>query len=203
MSISESHSSRQGRRRSTTRSSSPHYGEPMSRSNSQEHDGLGSPRSSSPDEVLPGSNSRSPSPQREASRSHSPTQPVVGQKRSRSRNEDGFHQLVKAQKVSEGSGRPKASDYDDVAKEVILCATAIYRCLVSTSNAFLTLSEEADLIKIAWSRANEETAQEIPMALTPGIAKVVSVLIYFLMFFFLALHYLLRSLLVEVKSGAR
>ena len=136
------------------------------------------------------SKSRSPSPQqvrqfgslspeqeqRDQSRSLSPSEPVIGRKRSCSSSEDGL-QLVKAQKVSEGGGRPKASDYDDVSKEVILRATAIYRCLVSTCNAFPTPSEETELIKGAWNRANEETSQEVPIALTPVIAKVVSVLL--------------------------
>ena len=108
-----------------------------------------------------------------ASRSPSSSPPIIGRKHSYSSSEDGPFQLVKAQKVSEGGGRPKASDYDDVAKEVILCATAIYRCLVSTSNAFPTPSEEGDLIRSAWNRANEETSQDVPIALTPVIAKVV------------------------------
>ena len=99
---------------------------------------------------------------------------MIGRKRTHSPSDEGILQLIKAQKVSEGGGRPKASDFDDVAKEVILCATAIYRCLVSTSNAFPTPSEESELIKSAWNRANEETAQEVPFALTPVIAKVVS-----------------------------
>ena len=134
--------------------------------------------SSSPRRRHPQSQSRSCSSQRDASRSptRSPSPPVIGRKRSCSSSEDGLHQLVKAQKVSEGGGRPKASDYDDVAKEVILCATAIYWCLVSTYNAFLTPAEEGELIKSAWNRANEETSQEVPIALTPVIAKVVSFL---------------------------
>ena len=115
------------------------------------------------------------SPQEDHSRS--PSRPVIGRRKrsySSSEPEESLHQLVKAQKVSEGGGRPKASDYDDVAKEVILCATAIYRCLVSTSNAFPTPSEEGEMIKGAWNRANEATSQEVPIALTPVIAKVVS-----------------------------
>ena len=108
--------------------------------------------------------------------SPSPSPRVVGRKRSRSpkRSHSPSEPFVKAQKVSEGGGRPKASDYDEVAKEVILHATAIYRCLVSTSNAFPTPSEEGEMIKAAWNRANDETLQEVPIALTPVIAKVVS-----------------------------
>ena len=120
--------------------------------------------------LLPQQVSHDPSP------SPSPSPRVVGRKRSRSpkRSLSPSEPFVKAQKVSEGGGRPKASDYDEVAKEVILHATAIYRCLVSTSNAFPTPSEEGEMIKAAWNRANDETLQEVPIALTPVIAKVVS-----------------------------
>ncbi|KAF8148659.1 hypothetical protein B0H34DRAFT_802876 [Crassisporium funariophilum] len=82
--------------------------------------------------------------------------------------------FVKAQKVTEGDGRPKASDYNKVAKEVILAAAAIYRCLISTSNTSPSPSEEAEMIKQAWDRANEDTAQGILIALSPLIAKMIS-----------------------------
>ena len=157
MSDSRSRSQR-GRRRSLYRSPTP-WDDPMEYSPSQR----GQSRSKS----------HSTSPRQDPSPSGSP-EPVIGRKRSYSPTVYGLLQLAKAQKVSEGGGRPKASDYDEVSKEVILRATAIYRCLVSTHNAFLTPSEEADMIKIAWNRANEETSQQVPIALTPAIAKVVS-----------------------------
>ena len=124
------------------------------------------------------SKSRSTSPRLDPSPSGSPER-VLGRKRSLSPSDEGLLQLAKAQKVSEGGGRPKASDYDEVSKEVILRATAVYRCLVSTRNAFPTPSEEADMIKIAWNRANEETSQPVPIALTPAIAKVVGANLYY------------------------
>ncbi|THH07052.1 hypothetical protein EW146_g9434 [Bondarzewia mesenterica] len=97
-------------------------------------------------------------------------------KRGRSPEDEAIAEIsascVKAQKITENGGRPKASDYDDVAKEVILTATGIYRCLISTLNAFPTPSEEAQFIRIAWDRANEETAQKVPIFLSPVIAKV-------------------------------
>lgn len=98
-------------------------------------------------------------------------------KRARSPDDDIMDEItatfVKAQKVTEG---PKASDYDEVAKQVILTATGVYRCLISTMNAFPTPgpSEEASMIREAWDRANVETAQEVPITLSPIIAKVVS-----------------------------
>ena len=161
MSNSHSHS-RQGRHRSQYRSPTP-WDQPMSYSPS--------PRGQSR------SKSRSISPRRDPSPSSSP-EPVIGRKRSYSPTVDGLLQLAKAQKVSEGGGRPKASDYDEVSKEVILRATAVYRCLVSTRNAFPTPSEEADMIKTAWNRANEETSQQVPIALTPAIAKVVGAIVF-------------------------
>ena len=99
-------------------------------------------------------------------------------KRARSPEDDAEDEItatfIKAQKVTEGGGRPKASDYDEVAKQVILTATGIYHCLISTTNTFPTPSEEASMIRDAWDRANVETVQEVPIALSPLIAKVVS-----------------------------
>ncbi|KIM38489.1 hypothetical protein M413DRAFT_12710 [Hebeloma cylindrosporum] len=106
-----------------------------------------------------------------------PVSPVNSHgKRARSPEDDAVDEItfVKAQKVTEGGGRPKASDYDEVAKQVILTATGVYRCLISTMNAFPTPSEEASMIRAAWDRANVETAQEVPIALSPVIAKVIS-----------------------------
>lgn len=120
----------------------------------------------------------SPTPESHA-RSFSPAANInTHGKRARSPEVDAVDEIttafVKAQKVTEGGGRPKASDYDEVAKQVILTATGVYRCLISTMNAFPTPSEEASMIRDAWDRANVETAQEVPIALSPIIAKVVS-----------------------------
>ena len=57
---------------------------------------------------------------------------------------------------------------------------------MSTSNAFPTPSEEQELIKYAWNRANEETSQEVPIALMPVISKVVSVFLYYFSILFVA-----------------
>ncbi|KAF8155442.1 hypothetical protein B0H34DRAFT_798630 [Crassisporium funariophilum] len=124
------------------------------------------------------SEQHSPSPTSPASCSRPPTSINGHGKRARSPQADTVAKIsanfVKAQKVTEGGGRPKASDYNEVAKEVILTAAAIYCCLISTSNAFPSPSEEAEMIKQAWDRANEDTAQRIPIALSPLIAKMIS-----------------------------
>jgi hypothetical protein len=60
-----------------------------------------------------------------------------------------------------------------VAKEIILQAATIYRCLLSTENAFPELAVETELVKLAWDDANKESGMPT-LALTPDIAKIVS-----------------------------
>lgn len=98
-----------------------------------------------------------------------------GEKRPRSDDSDCETELAvhKAQKINDKSGRPKARDYDDVAKEVILQAATIYRCLLSTENGFPELAAETDLVKLAWEDTNKESGMP-SLALTSEIAKIVS-----------------------------
>jgi hypothetical protein len=112
--------------------------------------------------------------QREQCLSRSPSiQP--GEKRPRSDDSDSEIEEVvhKAHKINEKTGRPKARDYNDVAKEVILQAATIYRCLLSTENGFPELAVETELVKLAWEDANKESGMS-SLALTPDIAKIVS-----------------------------
>jgi hypothetical protein len=80
---------------------------------------------------------------------------------------------VKAQKINRNAGRPRAADYDDLAKDLILRAATLYRCLLSTQDAFPDLAHEAEMVKMAWAQVNNETGFT-PLALTPDIAKIVS-----------------------------
>ena len=112
----------------------------------------------------------SPDPQQHLSRSPS-IQP--GEKRPHPDDSDVEVEVVhKALKVNEKLGRPKARDYEDMAKEVILQAAIIYRCLLSTQNGFPELAAETELVKMAWEKANTESGTSL--ALTPEIAKIVS-----------------------------
>ena len=79
----------------------------------------------------------------------------------------------KAQKINNKAGRPRAGDYEDLAKELILQAATIYRCLLSTEDAFPDLAAEAEMVKTAWGQVNHETGLT-PLRLTPDIAKIVS-----------------------------
>ena len=94
-----------------------------------------------------------------------------GEKRPCSDDSKGETELAvhKAQKINK-SARPKARDYDDVAKEIILQAATIYRCLLSTNNGFPELAAETDLVKLAWEDANKDSGMA-SLALTPEIAK--------------------------------
>jgi hypothetical protein len=80
---------------------------------------------------------------------------------------------AKAQKINSKAGRPRARDYEDLAKELILQAATVYRCLLSTQDPFPELAHEADMVKKAWARVNDETGMT-PLRLTPDIAKIVS-----------------------------
>jgi Domain of unknown function (DUF6532) len=100
----------------------------------------------------------------------------AGEKRPRSDDSDSEIEEIavhKALKINEKSSRPKAGDYDDVAKEVILLAATAYRCLLSTNNGFPELAAETELVKLAWDDANKESGMR-PLKLTPNIAKIVS-----------------------------
>ena len=79
----------------------------------------------------------------------------------------------KAQKINNKAGRPRAGDYEDLAKELILQAATVYRCLLSTEDAFPDLATEAEMVKKAWGHVNREAGMT-PLRLTPDIAKIVS-----------------------------
>jgi hypothetical protein len=83
------------------------------------------------------------------------------------------HGYEKAQKINGKAGRPRAGDYDDLAKELILQAATVYRCLLSTEDAFPDLAAEAEMVKTAWGQVNNEIGLT-PLRLTPDIAKIVS-----------------------------
>ncbi|KAG6807096.1 hypothetical protein H0H92_008806 [Tricholoma furcatifolium] len=78
---------------------------------------------------------------------------------------------IKATKITDNTGRPKASDYDDVGKEIILKATSFYRCLISTVNGFPESAAELAMVREAWQLATEDVG--IQMGLTPDIGKII------------------------------
>jgi hypothetical protein len=80
---------------------------------------------------------------------------------------------TKAQKINKHGGRPKAADYDDVSKDIILKAATNYRILISVEEAFPNSPKELQMVKEAWRIANEDSGSP-PIAITPDISKIVS-----------------------------
>jgi hypothetical protein len=111
--------------------------------------------------------------------SHTPS-PISGEKRSREEVEndsdievDSDVRVVKAQKINNNSGRPKAADYDDASREIILKAASHYRVLISTREAFPDSATEIRMVKEAWMLANKDSDLP-PIAISPDISKIVS-----------------------------
>jgi hypothetical protein len=80
---------------------------------------------------------------------------------------------VKAQKLWESVGRPKAKDYDDVTQEILSVAIAVYRCLISTDTPFPDHSKELEFVKIAWNVACKKVGLKLEM--TPELVKMVCI----------------------------
>lgn len=134
--------------------------------------------------ILSSTQSESPSP-RAIKREHDATIELD--------DDDAFEvHVAKAQKTSTNAGRPKAADYEDAAREVILSAantyraliatqgtsgfssfSSTYRALISTQGAFPSSSEELELVKRSWKMVNDDSGMS-PMGLTPDIVRIVS-----------------------------
>lgn len=76
---------------------------------------------------------------------------------------------MQAQRTSTSS-RPKAKDFDDVTQELIALAITIYRCLISTKQAFPDHATELEFLRKAWAEACQRC--NIAMDLTPTISKL-------------------------------
>lgn len=101
---------------------------------------------------------------------------VLGTKRpSDTQFEDPI--MPKVKKSMDGSAqRLKASDFDDITKEILTTAITIFRCLVVTRAPFPdSILIETKLAKEAWREAC--SAKGINVRLTPGLMKMVSCLI--------------------------
>ena len=96
-----------------------------------------------------------------------------GSKRLRSESPEPFESFRESKVPKHTTGlRPKASDFDDLTKECLVVAIAVFRCLISTTNPFPDHSAESGLGREAWVMACEELDCDLP--LTPRVFKVVS-----------------------------
>ncbi|KAG1831210.1 hypothetical protein DFJ58DRAFT_671426, partial [Suillus subalutaceus] len=80
--------------------------------------------------------------------------------------------VLKIKKNSDGSHqRVKASDFDDVSKDVLVTATSIFRCLIVTQAPFPdTIAVETMLAKEAWHEVCE--IKGISVKLMPSAVKM-------------------------------
>jgi hypothetical protein len=76
---------------------------------------------------------------------------------------------TKIQKTS--SGRPKAADYEEALKALILSAISYYRANLSSACAFPEIATEAEMLTEVWKFTC--TQLETTASLTPQIAKLV------------------------------
>ena len=81
--------------------------------------------------------------------------------------------VSKALKLCKKNTRPKAGDFDEIGKELVLAAANIYRALLASQGAFPNSTEEMKLIKKSWKLVNAESGVA-PFALTPSIVTIVS-----------------------------
>lgn len=70
------------------------------------------------------------------------------------------------------SGRPKAADYDDSLKALIVSAISFYRANLSSACAFPDIATEAGMLTEVWKFACKELEVETE-TITPQIAKLV------------------------------
>jgi hypothetical protein len=111
--------------------------------------------------------SQSPSPQAGSKRQHGTDE------ENGSDVEEPEIEVRKAQKIPKKNGRPKAGDFDEIGKELVLAAANTYRALLASQGAFPNPSEEVKLIKKSWKLVNEESGMT-PLSLTPSIVTIVS-----------------------------
>ena len=69
------------------------------------------------------------------------------------------------------SGRPKAADYDDSTKAILLAAISYYRANLSSYCAFPDITTEASMLAEIWKATLK--IHETSATLTPKIAKLV------------------------------
>lgn len=100
-----------------------------------------------------------------------------GSKRPLDETLDNAMVLPKIKKNSDGlRHRMKASDFDDVSKEIFVTATSIFRCLIVSQAPFPeNVAVETQLAKAAWHEACQ--IKGINVKLTPSGVKMVSRLI--------------------------
>lgn len=82
--------------------------------------------------------------------------------------------VLKVKKNADGSRRHvKASDFDEISKEILMTACSVYRCLIITQAPFPdSVAAEMKLAKEAWHEACQ--LKGVDVKLTPLVVNMVS-----------------------------
>lgn len=126
-------------------------------------------------------NAHSPASHTEEGDTSSPTQSSslhAGTKRDLTSDDDDIDSEIdvhvsKTRKIDKKNTRPKAGDFQDSQKELVLAAANIYRVLLASQGPFPNTAMEVKLIKKAWNLMNKESGLK-GRALTPSIITIVS-----------------------------
>ena len=110
--------------------------------------------------------------------------------------------LTKTPKIEKKSTRPKAGDYHDSQKELVLTAANIYRVLLASRGPFPNTATEVKLIKKAWKLMNDESGLKA-RPLTPSIITIVSIATTDFFLYSLLLRSKLEALRFEVRPKPR
>jgi hypothetical protein len=116
------------------------------------------------EEGSPSHHTRSSSPQTGTKRSHTTDDDT---------DSDNEVHINKNPKKDKKNTRPKAGDFNNSEKELILAAANIYRVLLASRGPFPNTAMEVKLIKKAWNVMNAESGLKA-RALTPSIVTIVS-----------------------------
>jgi hypothetical protein len=108
-------------------------------------------------------------------RSSSPQQ---GTKRVHTTDDDSDSDVdvhvSKTPKIEKKNSRPKAGDFSNSEKELVLVASNIYRVLLASRGPFPNTATEVKLIKKAWKKMDEESGLKA-RDITPTFITIVSI----------------------------
>ncbi|KIM54882.1 hypothetical protein SCLCIDRAFT_35172, partial [Scleroderma citrinum Foug A] len=81
--------------------------------------------------------------------------------------------IVKAQKLTEHEGRPRARDYDDVTQEFVITAVGDYQAHLCTECPMPNHAQETALLNASWAKACQITG--INLVCTPQLSKLITI----------------------------
>jgi len=114
--------------------------------------------------------------------------------------EDQEITTVKAQKLTEHEGRPRARDYDDVTQEFVIAAIGDYRAQLCAEGPMPDHTQETTFLNASWAKASQITG--VNLVQTPQLAKLVSPILTALLCNFTVL-YRLPSVALKYAASSR